>query len=68
LTSFEIKTSTNLEQTVRGADVVITLTPARGPIVMAAWIRPAVPVGNSILLATDIESDDVPALCERFVA
>jgi hypothetical protein len=27
-----------------------------------------VPVGNSILLATDIESDDAPALCERSVA
>ena len=26
-----------------------------------------VPVGNSILLATDIESGDAPALCERFV-
>ena len=38
--SFEIKPSTNLEQTVRGADVVVTLTPARGPIVMADWIAP----------------------------
>jgi hypothetical protein len=28
----------------------------------------AVPVGNSILQATDIESGDAPALCERFVA
>ena len=28
----------------------------------------AVPVGNSILLATDIESGDAPALCERSVA
>ena len=37
---FEIKPSTNLEQTVRGADVVVTLTPARGPIVMADWIAP----------------------------
>jgi hypothetical protein len=27
-----------------------------------------VPVGNSILLATDIESGDAPALCERSVA
>jgi alanine dehydrogenase len=40
LTSFEIKTSTNLEQTVRGAGVVMTLTPARGPSVMADWISP----------------------------
>lgn len=37
---FEIKPSTNLEQTVRGADVVVTLTPARGPIVMADWVSP----------------------------
>jgi hypothetical protein len=28
----------------------------------------AVPVGNSILLATDIESGDAPALCERSIA
>jgi hypothetical protein len=27
-----------------------------------------VPIGNSILLATDIESRDAPAICERFVA
>jgi hypothetical protein len=33
-------------------------------------VRPPdlVPVGNSILLATDIESGDAPALCERSVA
>ncbi|QIN80053.1 ornithine cyclodeaminase family protein [Rubrobacter marinus] len=35
---FEIKTSTNLEEVVRGADVVVTLIPARGPIVEDAWI------------------------------
>jgi alanine dehydrogenase len=35
---FEIRPSTSLEQTVRGADVVVTLTPARGPIVEDAWI------------------------------
>jgi len=29
---------------------------------------PVVPVGNSVLLATDIESGDAPALCERSVA
>jgi alanine dehydrogenase len=38
--SFEIKPSTNIEQTVRGSDVVVTLTPARGPIVFAEWIAP----------------------------
>ena len=38
--SFEIKPSTNIEQVVRGADVVVTLTPARGPIVFDEWISP----------------------------
>jgi alanine dehydrogenase len=36
--SFEIKPSQNLERVVRGADVVVTVTPARGPIVMDEWI------------------------------
>jgi hypothetical protein len=27
-----------------------------------------IPVGNSILLATDVESGDAPPPCERFVA
>jgi histidinol-phosphate/aromatic aminotransferase/cobyric acid decarboxylase-like protein len=34
----------------------------------AIYIVNPVPVGNSILLATDIESGDAPALCERSVA
>jgi hypothetical protein len=35
-----------------------------------AIVKPetVVPVGNSILLATDIESGDAPALCQRSVA
>jgi hypothetical protein len=33
-----------------------------------AMLRTPVPVGNSILLATDIESGDAPALCQRSVA
>ncbi len=37
---FSIKPSTDLEATVRGADVVVTLTPARGPIVLNDWIEP----------------------------
>jgi len=36
--------------------------------VIAASARTPVPVGNSILLATDIESGDAPALWERSVA
>jgi len=36
--SFEIKPSLELEKVVRGADVVVTVTPARGPIVEGEWI------------------------------
>ena len=35
---FEIRASTDLEEVVRGADVVVTVTPARGPIVEDGWI------------------------------
>src|SRR6266849_8776997 len=38
--SFALEPSTNLEQVVRGADVVVTITPARGPIVLDEWIAP----------------------------
>ena len=36
--------------------------------VVATMTEAVVPVGNSILLATDVESGDAPALCQRFVA
>jgi len=36
--SFELRPSTNLEKVVRGADVVVTVTPARAPIVSNEWI------------------------------
>jgi alanine dehydrogenase len=35
---FEIQASTNLEEVVRGADVVVTVTPARDAIVENGWI------------------------------
>jgi alanine dehydrogenase len=35
---FEIRASINLEEVVRGADVVVTVTPARVPIVENDWI------------------------------
>ena len=38
--TFRIRTSTNLEELVRGADVVVTVTPARGPFVKDEWISP----------------------------
>jgi hypothetical protein len=46
--------------------------PLEAPVPSAAprirHLRPPVPVGNSILLATDIESGDAVALCQRSVA
>jgi alanine dehydrogenase len=36
--TFELRASTKLTEVVRGADVVVTVTPARGPIVMDDWI------------------------------
>jgi alanine dehydrogenase len=38
--ALKISASTDLERTVRDADVVVTVTPARGPIVMNDWIAP----------------------------
>jgi alanine dehydrogenase len=38
--SFSLRTSTDLESVVRGADVVVTITPAREPIVRDEWISP----------------------------
>ena len=38
--TFSIQTSTDLENVVPGADVVVTMTPARGPIVKDEWIGP----------------------------
>ena len=37
---FEIKTSTSLEDVVPGADVLVTVTPARGPIIRDEWVTP----------------------------
>jgi alanine dehydrogenase len=36
----KLRVSTKLAEVVRGADVVVTVTPARGPIVMDEWIAP----------------------------
>jgi len=36
--TFTIHASTDLKSVVEGADVVVTVTPARGPIVMSEWI------------------------------
>lgn len=38
--TFTLRASTDLQRTVEGADVVVTVTPARGPLVMKEWIAP----------------------------
>jgi alanine dehydrogenase len=38
--AFRLRPSTDLAEVVSGADVVVTLTPARGPIVLDEWISP----------------------------
>jgi alanine dehydrogenase len=37
---FELKGSRELGDVVQGADVVVTVTPARGPIVLDEWVTP----------------------------
>jgi alanine dehydrogenase len=38
--SFGLRPSTDLESVVRGADVIVTITPAREPLVKDEWISP----------------------------
>jgi len=38
--AFALRPSIDIESVVRGADVVVTITPARGPIVQDDWIAP----------------------------
>ncbi|CAB1056995.1 Ornithine cyclodeaminase (EC [Olavius sp. associated proteobacterium Delta 1] len=38
--TFSIRASTDLKRVIEGADVVVTVTPARGAIVMQEWIAP----------------------------
>ena len=68
--TFKIRASTDLEDVVRGADVVVTVTPARGPIVMNDWINPGTHIaalgadkGGGIILGDDPE--DVGPLSGR---
>lgn len=37
---FKIRASLDLEEVVRGADVVVTVTPARAPLVQDEWVAP----------------------------
>ena len=61
---FEIQASTNLEEVVRGADVVVTVTPARGPIVMNDWISEGTHIAA---LGADKEGDQelAPEILKR---
>ena len=51
---FELKASTDLEQVVRGADVVVTATHARGGIVQDDWISPGTHIAA---LGADLEGE-----------
>jgi alanine dehydrogenase len=53
-TSFELRSSTDLEEVVRGADVVVTGTHARGGIVEDAWISPGTHIAA---LGADLEGE-----------
>jgi len=51
---FELRASTNLEEVVSGADVVVTGTHARGGIVEDAWIAPGTHIAA---LGADLEGE-----------
>ncbi|MCP4623142.1 MAG: hypothetical protein GY850_06380 [bacterium] len=57
--AFSIRASTDLKRVVEEADVVVTVTPARGAIVMAEWIAP----GTHIAAIGDQELD--PKILQR---
>jgi alanine dehydrogenase len=61
---FQIRASTNLEEVVRGADVVVTATPARGSIVENGWISEGTHIAA---LGADKEGDQEldPRILER---
>jgi NAD(P)-dependent dehydrogenase (short-subunit alcohol dehydrogenase family) len=62
------KMSPNAFKTVIDIDLIGTFNVLSAAYPHLKRPRAVVPVGNSILLATDIESGDAPALCERSVA
>ncbi len=59
-----IKTSTDLESVVVGADVVVTLTPARGPIVKDEWIAPGTHIA-AVGADKDGDQELEPAILQR---
>ena len=61
---FELEASTDLEQVVRGADVVVTGTHARGALVDAEWVSPGTHIAA---LGADLEGEQEldPAILQR---
>ena len=59
----------NLEDCVRGTDILTTLTPSREPFIMADWLEPGIHVNG---IGADAEGkqefeDDIINSCSRFV-
>jgi alanine dehydrogenase len=52
--AFELEASTDLEQVVRGADVIVTGTHARGALVDAEWVSPGAHIAA---LGADLEGE-----------
>jgi alanine dehydrogenase len=52
--SFELEASTDLERVVRGADVIVTGTHARGALVDAEWVSPGAHIAA---LGADLEGE-----------
>ncbi|HYI07528.1 MAG TPA: ornithine cyclodeaminase family protein [Thermoanaerobaculia bacterium] len=54
----------SVEEAVRGADIIVTATSSRGPILKKEWVKPGAhinAVGSSIAAARELESDLVAA-------
>jgi hypothetical protein len=57
-------------RTLSGFSLAEIVGRSKSPLSVSSVCSPSttVPVGNSIVLATEIESGDAPALCQRSVA
>jgi alanine dehydrogenase len=62
--TFSIRASTNLKNVVEGADVVVTVTPARGAIVMKDWIAPGTHIA-AIGADKDGDQEIEPAILQQ---
>jgi ornithine cyclodeaminase len=64
LTTDNRQLTTTAEEAVRGADIIVTTTSAREPILKREWIRPGAhinAVGSSIKTTRELDSDTVKA-------